>query len=317
DESACTGQDVSFASEADGVGPFHYQWRLDGSSVGTNGPTLTVATAGLLAGSHTVEAVVSGQCGPALTNSATLTVQNAFAANGPEDTAACQGTDAKLLTTASGTGPFTYQWSLDAAPVGTNGPGLTVPTGAMALGNHSVQVIVSGQCAGVPGTVTNTATLNVNALTSASVPSDATICQGGNAGFSTVASGTGPFTYEWILDGVATGTNGPSLSVPTGSLSLGAHTAGVAISGLCGSVTNSATLTVQEPTSASGLSNATVCTGTDANFSTTASGTGPFNYAWTFDDAATGTNDPGLIVTTGSLTTGTHTVRVVVTGQCG
>ena len=187
---ACFGQNVTLSTLASGVGPFDYQWTLDGNAVGTNGPSLTVPTGPLSLGDHAVELVVSGQCGPAVTNTATLTVQGGFVANGPDDAAVCQGTDANFLSEPSGTAPFTFQWSLDGVPVGTNAT-LTVPTGALAVGNHTVQVIATGQCAGSPGTVTNTATLTVQAVTGATVPAGAAVCQGANASFSTVASGVG------------------------------------------------------------------------------------------------------------------------------
>src|SRR5439155_15794267 len=163
DTTACLDQDVSFATVASGTEPFSWQWTLDGNAVGTNGPSLTVQTAGLSLGDHAVDVVVSGPCGSAVTNSARLTVQTSFGSKGPEAVSVCHGADANLLTTASGSGPFTYQWSLDGGSVGTNGPGLTVPTVGLALGDHAVQVIVSGQCAGVVGVVTNATTLSVEA----------------------------------------------------------------------------------------------------------------------------------------------------------
>src|SRR5258706_3491766 len=95
-------------------------------------------------------------------------------------------------------------------------------------------------------------------------------------------------------------------------MKIGAHTVAVVVSGPCGSLTKSTTLTVNQLISATNLSNATVCLGTDANFSTTASGTGPFSYQWTLDGNVTGTNGPSLTVTTASLSIGsqTHTVEV-------
>src|SRR5207244_3160315 len=79
DATACLGLDVNFATVASGVAPFDFQWRLDGNVAGTNGPSLTVHTAGLSLGNHAVEVVVSGQCGLAVTNTATLSVHDAFA----------------------------------------------------------------------------------------------------------------------------------------------------------------------------------------------------------------------------------------------
>src|SRR5207248_1378581 len=166
----------------------------------------------------------------------------------------------------------TYQWTLDGNATGTNGPSLTVNTASLSIGAHTIDVVITGSC----GSVTNTATLTVNQLTSATGLSNATECIGTDANFSTTPSGTAPFTYQWTLDGNATGTNGPSLTVNTASLSIGAHTIDVVITGSCGSLTNSATLTVNPLTPPTALRNATVCIGADANFSTTASGTAPF-----------------------------------------
>src|SRR5205823_3713892 len=169
DATVCLGQDMKFATAANGVGPFDYQWLLDGNAAGTNGPSLTVPTASLSSGDHTVEVTVTGRCGLAVTNSATLRVQGAFAANGPAAATVCPGTDASFVTEPSGTAPFGYQWSLDGVAVGTNGPAMTVPTAGLALGDHTVQVVVSGQCAGAPGTVTNMAKLTVTDTTAPSL----------------------------------------------------------------------------------------------------------------------------------------------------
>src|SRR5439155_618974 len=147
---------------------------------------------------------------------------------------------------------------------------LSVNTLALAVGDHAVRVIVSGQC----GSVTNSAILKVNAGITAAGPTDATVCPGADASFTTVASGTGPFTYQWNLDGAASGSNAPSLTVNTLALTLGDHAVRVIVSGQCGSVTNSAILKVNAGITAAGPTDATVCQGTDASFSTVASGTG-------------------------------------------
>src|SRR5205823_2751508 len=183
-----------------------------------------------------------------VTNSATLKVNAGITAAGPTDATVCPGTDASFSTVASGTGPFTYQWSLDGAASGSNAASLSVSTTALTIGDHAVRLIVSGQC----GSVTNNATLKVNAGITAAGPIDATVCQGADASFSTVASGTGPFTYQWSLDGAASGSNAASLSVNTSALTLGDHAVQVIVSGQCGSVTNSAILKINAGITAAG-----------------------------------------------------------------
>src|SRR5215813_1136682 len=80
--------------------------------------------------------------------------------------------------------------------------------------------------------------------TTATDPADQTVCQPASANFSTTAGGTGPFTYAWTLDGSPFDGNNASITVPTGSLSAGAHTVAVTVTGQCGSASQSATLTV-------------------------------------------------------------------------
>src|SRR5207248_8512808 len=87
-------------------------------------------------------------------------------------------------------------WGPDGAATGSNAASLSVNTAALTIGDHTVRVIVSGQC----GSVTSSATLKVNAGITATGPTDATVCPGTDASFSAVASGTGPFTYQWSLD---------------------------------------------------------------------------------------------------------------------
>ncbi len=107
----------------------------------------------------------------------------------------------------------------------------------------------------------NISVLLTNTATATSDPVDVTVCQGATAGFSTTASGTGPFSYAWTVDGVPFGGDSPSIDVPTGDLSLGNHTVEVTVTGSCGSATQTATLTVQETTSATTPGDQTVCQG--------------------------------------------------------
>jgi hypothetical protein len=187
-----------------------------------------------------------------------------------------------------------------------------VDTSALSVGAHTVGLTVTGTC----GTVTHTATLTVNANTTATDPADQTVCQGDVASFSTTATGT-DLHYAWTLDGSPFNGDSSSINVPTGSLSAGAHTIGLTVTGSCGTVTHSASLTVNAQTVTTDPADQTVCQGTNATFSTTASGTGPFSFAWTVDGSPFGGNTSSITVPTGSLSVGNHTVVVTTTGACG
>jgi len=327
DQTVCAGTTANFSTTASGPGPFTFVWK-QGATILNNGDLggrVTITSGGGAstlsisnvqtsdAGTYTVEA--TGACSTAM-QSATLTVNAATTATTPADQTVCQGAMANFSTTASGTGPFTYQWKLDGTNIaGATNSSVAIDTTTVSVGGHTVEVVVGGTC----GSVAKSASLTVQASTAATTPAAQTVCQGAMANFSTTASGTGPFTYQWKLDGAnIAGATSSSVAIDTTSLSVGGHTVDVVVGGTCGSVTKSASLTVQANTSATTPTNQTVCQGALANFSTTASGTGPFTYQWKLDGTnIAGATNSSVAIDTTSLSVGGHTVDVVVGGTCG
>ena len=312
DATVCQGAIANFSTTAGGTGPFSYAWTVDGSPFGGDTASINVDTTSLTVGNHTVAVTTTGACGPA-SQSATLTVQAPTTTSDPADATVCQGAIANFSTTAGGTGPFSYAWTVDGSPFGGDTASINVDTTSLSVGNHTVAVTTTGGC----GSASQSATLTVQPTTTTSDPADVAVCQGATANFSTTAGGTGPFSYAWTLDGSPFNGDSASINVPTGSLSVGNHTVSVTTTGACGSATQSATLTVQAPTATTDPMDQTVCKGAIANFSTTASGTGPFSYAWTLDGVPFNGNSPNISVPTGSLSSGPHTVAVTTTGTCG
>ena len=322
DQTVCEGQTATFTTTATGPGTITFVWKKGATvlnngdlggrvTINTVGNTSTLSISGTVASdsdTYTVEA--TGACNTA-TQSATLTVNPNTVATDPADQTVCQGATAGFSTTATGA-DLHYAWTLDGSPFNGDSPSINVPTGALSPGNHTIGLTVTGTC----GTVTHSATLTVQANTTATDPADQTVCQGDTATFSTTATGDN-IHYAWTLDGSPFNGDSPSINVPTGSLSAGTHTVGLTVTGSCGTVTQSATLTVNAATATTDPADQTVCKGTDAHFSTTASGTGPFSYAWTLDGSPFNGNSPSITVPTGSLSVGPHTVTVTTTGSCG
>ena len=71
----CRGDSATYTAVTSGGGALSYGWSLDGSPIGTDSPLLVVATSGMTDGNHTVQVIVTGECG-SVTNRAALTVQS-------------------------------------------------------------------------------------------------------------------------------------------------------------------------------------------------------------------------------------------------
>jgi subtilisin-like proprotein convertase family protein len=119
-------------------------------------------------------------------------------------------------------------------------------------------------------------------------PQSQTVAVGGNVGFSVVASGAAPLSYQWQLNG------GPIANATTSSLTLNnvqTNASGnysVAVTNPSGSVTSAvAVLTVNGlPTITAQPAAQIVLSGANVNFSVTASGTAPLSYQWLFNGTA-------------------------------
>lgn len=147
-----------------------------------------------------------------------------------------------------------------------------------------------------------------------------TVCQGLPAEFSTSATGEGALTYAWTLDGVGIGGNAATLTVDTGSVTLGNHEVCVTVNGECGNAHQCAALLVRANTSITTPPEPRqVCFGSSVLqvFSVEASGTAPLTYAWTLDGVPFNGNSPSISINPSALVVGIHSIGVTVTGSCG
>jgi hypothetical protein len=169
DQVVCEGQTATFTTTASGPGTIAFVWKKGATVLnngdlggrvtitsGSNTSTLTI-TGTVLSDADTYTVEATGECNTA-TQSATLTVNANTQTTDPPDQTVCQGTDAHFSTVASGTGPFHYAWTLDGSPFNGDSPSITIPTGSLSTGNHTVTVTTTGTC----GSAFQTATLTVN-----------------------------------------------------------------------------------------------------------------------------------------------------------
>jgi uncharacterized repeat protein (TIGR01451 family) len=271
-QTLCAGSTAVFNVTASGCDPFTYQWKKDGQTLTgeTNSALIVQNVSSISEGVYSVE--VSGACGTA-TNSATLTVNSGPTIVTPlVNQTNCPGDAVVFEINATGSG-LNYQWFKDGQLLAGRTLSALVLTNVTDADEGFYLVTISGAC----GSATNGAALVVNTPVSSTPLINQTNCPGTTAVFATTASGTGPFNFAWFKNGVVLGAESGSDLLLTNVTADDAGIYSVVVSGVCGSVTNSATLAVNTPVSATPLISQTNCPGTTVAFSTTANGTGPVN----------------------------------------
>ncbi len=249
---------------------------------------------------------------------------------------------ASLSTVSNGGFNTPINLTASGAPTGTTvsfSPNPVTPGGTTSVSLNNANTLAPGTynvtVTGTAGTVTQTSTIAfvVAPGTGPSItaqPADVTLCSGGNATFTSAASGTG-LSYQWQLstDGGATYTNitgatATSYTVNAASTTQNNYKYKVIISTTCGSSTsNVATLVVNgTPSIATQPANASVCTGSSNVFTVSATGSG-LVYQWqvstdagsTWSDIS-GANAASYTLSGITTAQNNYQYHVVITGTC-
>lgn len=196
------GVPVTFSAAVSGPEPFSYQWRKDNADIpGATGPTLVLAAAAA-ADQGGYSLVVRNAVGATATETVHLQVNEPVViAAAPLGVTADPGQTARFEVTAFGTGPLSYQWRKNGAPI----DGATGDLFSLADVTEADQAAYDVVVGNVTGSVISApALLQVNDPVSIVEPPQAQGgLEGGSVSFSVTAAGTGPFSYQWFKDGVA------------------------------------------------------------------------------------------------------------------
>jgi uncharacterized delta-60 repeat protein len=299
-QTVVAGSNATITVVAGGDPTLTYQWRLAGVNLtGATAATLTltnVQTSQL--GLYSV--VVSNPYGSVTSSNATLDVKTAPfivtqpQSGHPQSLTVLEGSPAAFSVTAGGDGPFSYQWRFGGVNI-TGATNAAFGYGAAFTTNAGLySVVVSSPY----GSVTSSnATLTVNVLPTIvvhPVPVEAVV--GSNATFTVTATGDAPLSYQWRFGGVnISGATAATLTL-TNVQAASAGLYSVVVSNPFGSATSTnAQLTLKTPPSfLAHPQSLTVFKGSNASFSVTPGGDGPFTYQWRFGgtNLAGATNNP-------------------------
>ena len=293
----CAGTSMTFTATPVNGGTPTYQWKVNGTNVGTNSPTFTSTT--LTTGQIVTCVMTSSVAGTtnSTSNSVAVTVNPIPATpvvtvNSP----ICSGSAINLTTpTVSGA---TYSWSGPSSYSSTNqNPTLASSTTAMN-GSYTLIVTANG-CSSIAGTSTVTVTPSVT-------PANAiAITTGGNPTclsqvVTFTAIGTNPGStpsYQWQVNGVNAGTN--SATFTPASIANNSNITCIMTSNAACVTTTTATspainmqvTTSVTPALAIASSSTSLCAGATATFTATPTngGTTP-GYQWKLNGNNVSTN---------------------------
>ncbi len=308
--NVCAGETVTFtATPTSGGSDPVYQWKVNGSDVGTNSATYT--TNSLLNGDEvTCEMISNEQCAdgtPVVSNAIEINIVTeitpTITISSDAGTVTCEGTEVTFTATITdgGSNPM-YQWRVSGIDAGTNSATFTTTT----LNNGDVVTcLLTSNAACTNGTpvLSNGFIAAITALPSPSISiiSDVSsaVCEETEITFTaTITDGGSNPTYQWKVNGANAGTNSPTFSSST--LADGDEvTCELLSDAACASTTPVASnsvevelLPIPTPTiSISADATAVVCEGTEVTFTATITdgGSNP-TYQWKLNGSNVGTN---------------------------
>lgn len=235
----------------------NYSTAAFGSITSTIGePAVQTFTA---TGTPQVKFITQGFEQPQATSSVTISSITAT-----PSTTVCNGYSATLVSTVSGTSPFTYSW---APAAGLNCTTCSSPVATPTITTTYTLTVTDA----VPTVDTETITITVyTPSVSVSISPNDSICPGNSVTVTGNATGgIGAFTYTWLPGGFV---GNPFVTTPATTT---AYQVYASDANSCSSVSNYTVTVVPNPTvSISG--NTTLCSGN----STTLTATGASGYAW-------------------------------------
>lgn len=304
----CSGISVTFtATPTNGGASPSYQWKVNGSNVGTNSDTYTSSSLGN-ADVVTCDMTSSGSCAtPATVTSnkiimaVTPTVTPIVSISSSAGSTICAGASVTFTATPThgGSSP-SYQWKVNGANAGTNSNTFTTST----LNNNDVVTCVvssNASCVTSSTATSNSIKMAVHPVVTPSITISSgtgnTICSGASVTFTATAThgGSAP-SYQWKKNGSSVGTNSAAYTdngIVNGDKISCVLTSNVPCATSSTANSNTITMTVNPiitPSLSISSSATTICSGTSVKFTATPTNGGSPSYQWKVNGSNVGSN---------------------------
>jgi hypothetical protein len=307
----CSGTFATFTANSinQGTNPT-YQWKVNGTNVGTSSSTFTSSTLKDLdvitceiTANQTCASNPKGISSP-VTMSVTPVVTPTITISGNPGSTICAGSAITFTAQiTNGGGKPTYQWQLNGSSIGNGASTFTSTT--LSNGDVITCILTSDvACVSSKQVTSNAVKMTVNPIITPSITikanPDGVICKGSSVTFTATAINGGTSqAFQWLLNGnIITGANLPTYTTSnlingeTISCKLTSNASCVTsntvnsnnlVMSVKGNVTPTITVTTNSAT--------TICEGTPVTFNATSTngGNSPV-YQWKIDGTSVGTN---------------------------
>ena len=285
----CRGTSTNLTLSFTGVAPFEYKYT-DGTSI--IGPFTTMNSSALISvtpnssTTYHMSTITGAGCPGSISGVADITVnmipEGALALSG--DAVICSGETSEFQINFIGNAPYTYSYSNGSSifgPVTTsNNPEIINVTPGNTT-TYSLTTISDDNC---PGLTSGTAQVVVNALPTATVIGNPSICNGSSTAFNIGFTGTGPYTYTYSNGtstlGPFTTTNNPEIITVNPTLSTSYNVVTVSDANCIGSASGVANVTVNQIPSAAISGTNAICIGNSTPLTIAFNGVAPFSYTY-------------------------------------
>jgi hypothetical protein len=328
--SVCGATPITFtATPTNGGDTPSYQWKLNGSNVGTDSPTYTLASP---ANGNAISVVMTSNAAPCLSTptatsnvitltNATVTPAVSIASSAGSSICVATNVTFTAIPVNGGSSPA-YQWFLNSFPVGTNSP--TYSSSSLTQGDQITLTMTSNaSCTSTSTANSNAITMTINLVPDITGTSPASRCGAGTVELGAAASGG---TISWYTSASGGSAISTGTTYTTSSLSSTTTYYVEASSNGCTSSRTSVVATVNPIVSLSGetfvLTNATTtCAGYSSTVtaSTTGLANGTYNILYDITGANASTDNTAVltvVANTGTFSTaalasaGTSTIAV-------
>ena len=214
----CTGTPATFTATAvnGGTNPF-YQWKVNGTNVGTNNPVFSyIPSNGDLVTCTLLSNAFCSSNNPATSNTVTMTVSQYLPVDVsiiPAAPAACAGSAISLTAVpVNGGSAPSFQWKVNGIPGGTNSPLFSyIPSNGDQVIVHCTSSIANCLTNNPATSTPVTVIVNPNLPVGVSiVASSNPFCQGSAITFTATPVNGGLIpAYQWKVNGINAGTNNP------------------------------------------------------------------------------------------------------------